>query len=119
MFGQLPFESKRTLFSSSLGAPAHVDCIQALANVRALTKCQLKQALERRERLEESRPILLHARHLRLLQHDLGNEHSIGIIDIAPGKIAMMLSPFAPHLANESVEIGGIFSGSFHEQSRG
>jgi hypothetical protein len=38
---------------------------------------------------QEPRPIIEHAFHLSLLEHDFGNEHGVIVIDSTPGKIAI------------------------------
>ncbi len=54
----------------------------------------------------EALPVPQHALHLRLLEHDLGDQHGIVVIDIAPRQIAPMELSLLAHLA---LECGNFF----------
>src|SRR3989441_541744 len=49
------------------------------------------EAVDRRVALEELMVLRNHPLHLRLLQHDLGDEHPVRVARAAPGKIAAVL----------------------------
>src|SRR6185436_3439978 len=47
-----------------------------------------------------------HAIHLRLLQHDLGDQHAVGMARAAPGKVAAVLAVPGQELALEGADGG-------------
>src|SRR6266516_1453630 len=60
-----------------------------------------RQRLEIRKALEESRIVLRHAAHLRLLQHELGHEHAVRIARAPPWQVARGAGPPGEELAGE------------------
>ncbi len=59
------------------------------------------QHLHRRKTLHETRIVIQHGSHTRLLQHDFGNPNSIGIAIAAPWQLAAMLVIPAQQSATE------------------
>ena len=49
--------------------------------------------------------MLEYARYLGLLQHDLGHEHAVGVVDVAPGKLAIAGCALGPDPLDEAFEI--------------
>src|SRR5256885_15496550 len=62
---------------------------------------RFRERLEVREPIDEPRIVLRHATHLRLLQHELGHEHAIGVARAAPGQVARGAGPPGEQLATE------------------
>src|SRR6266566_5043671 len=58
-----------------------------------------RERLEIRKLLDEPRIILRHATHLRLLEHEFGHEHAIGIARPAPRQVARGAGPPREQLA--------------------
>src|SRR2546430_1621447 len=65
------------------------------------SRARAGQRTEIRKLLDEPRIVLRHATHLRLLQHELGHEHAIGIARAAPGQVARGAGPPRKQLAAE------------------
>ena len=57
----------------------------------------------RGEEVHPALPVAHHARNLRLLQHDFRDEHPVGVVDVAPGQVAVQLGPFPLDLPDELI----------------
>src|SRR5712664_2063360 len=60
-----------------------------------------RQRFEIGEALQKPRIVLRHAAHLRLLQHELGDEHAVRIAGLAPRQIARGAGPPGEQLARK------------------
>ncbi len=61
------------------------------------------QGVHRGKRREEPLPEAAHASHLGLLEHDLGHEHGVGVIDMAPGQRTVQLVAAGEHPLREGL----------------
>ena len=66
----------------------------ALPSVQNIGRRGLGKRLHSRKAIEPHRHARLHARHLRLLQHDLGEPDDIRVARSAPRKVAITQDPF-------------------------
>ena len=67
---------------------------QAVALMTLALGDSLSERLNSRKAIEPRRHTRLHARHLRLLQHDLGEPDDIRVVRSAPRKVAITQDPF-------------------------
>ena len=65
-----------------------------------------RKRVDRGEQRHEALPEPPHARHLRLLEHDLGHEHGVGIVEVAPRKVAVKSRPPLAHERRERLAVG-------------
>ena len=66
----------------------------ALPSVQNIGRRSLSERLNSRKAIEPRRHTRLYARHLRLLQHDLGEPDDIRVARSAPRKVAITQNPF-------------------------
>ena len=112
--GSDPFRaaSPRNLASRYSACAFESECAAVVAkplpfahNVR---RARARQGIGRGELRQEALPTAEHTLHLRLLEHHLGAEHRIGVIDIPPGQIAVEPRTLAAHQSNERLRGGGV-----------
>ena len=63
------------------------------------------EGLHRGEAQQPGGPARLHAHHLRLLEHDLGEPYLVRVARVAPGKVAPVLGTQAADLRAEGVDV--------------
>ena len=80
------------------------------------------QGVNRWKSRHKARPIALHPRYLRLLQHDLRDQNGVRVARIAPRKIAVELIAALPHTLNKALARGNALprrpNGSRHRPRR-
>src|SRR5439155_18063203 len=65
------------------------------------TRARPRECLQIRKPLQESRIVFGHSTHLRLLQHELGDEHAVRIAGAAPREVTRGAGPPGEELARK------------------
>ena len=71
------------------GAPVVAEALPALPHRRRPRSCQ---GVHGGKPGQEPRPVRLDPRHLRLLEHEFGHQHRVGIAGTPPGEVAPVLA---------------------------
>ena len=107
-FGQPSLEILRANFACALEGERTAIVAKPLPFAYNVRRARARQGVGRRELHQEALPTAEHALHLRLLEHHLGDQHRIGVIDVAPGQIAVKPRALAAHQSNERLRGGGV-----------
>ena len=107
-FGQLPLEILRANFACALEGERAAVVAKPLPFAHNVRRARARQGIGRGELRQEALPAAENTLHLRLLEHYLGDQHRIGVIDIPPGQIAVKPRTLAAHQSNERLLRGGV-----------
>ena len=107
-FGQLPPEILRADFACAFESECAAVVAKPLPFAHNVRRARARQGIGRGELRQEALPAAEDALHLRLLEHHLGDQHRIGVIDIPPGQTAVEPRALAAHQSNERLRGGGV-----------
>ena len=107
-FGQLPPEILRADLACALESECAAVVAKPLPFAHDVRRARARQGIGRGELCQEALPPAEHTLHLRLLEHHLGDQHCIGVVDIPPGQIAVEPRTLAAHQSNERLRGGGV-----------